>query len=271
MDLLRREHAPIATASWQVIDEQARDVLRTSLHARSIVGVSGPHGFAHAAVNLGRLEPASVEAAPGLYFGIRKVLPLVEVRVPFVLDLWQLDDVVRGARDPDLTPLLEAADKLARFEERAIYYGFAPGNILGMAQASAHARTELPVDASAWPSAIAHASLKLGAAGIAPPYSLIVGSQIFEAIARDTGQYPLRKQLEALVGSPLLLAPHVDCALLVRADARDDFELVLGQDISIGFEEQHGKHARLFLTESFTFRVVEPAAVVSFELASESR
>jgi uncharacterized linocin/CFP29 family protein len=140
-----------------------------------------------------------------------------------------------------------------------------------MSQVTAHARAELPTDASDWPSAVAHASLQLGAAGVAPPYTLVVGSRIYEAIARDTGQYPLRKQLEALVGTPLVVAPHVDCAFLVRADARNDFELVLGQDISIGFEEQHGKHARLFLTESFTFRVIEPAGVVAFELTAQSR
>ena len=58
MDLLRRDIAPIASASWQMIDDQARDVLRMSLSARSVVGVDGPHGFEHAALNLGRLEPA---------------------------------------------------------------------------------------------------------------------------------------------------------------------------------------------------------------------
>ncbi len=268
MDFLRRENAPIASAAWEAIDDQARDVLRTSLSARSLVGVDGPHGFEHAALNLGRLDPASVEAAPGLYYGVRKVLPLVEVRVPFSLDLWQLDDVVRGARDPDLDPLVEAAHKLARFEERAIYYGFSPAGIEGIAQASTHARVELAKDSTAWPSAIAHASVRLGTSGFAPPHALVVGSKVFEEIAGDAGQYPLRKELEALVGSPLVVAPHVDCAFLVRADARADFELVLGHDIAIGFEAQHGTSARLYLTESFTFRVVDPAAVVVFESAA---
>lgn len=269
MDLLRREHAPIASASWQLIDAQARDVLCENLSARRVVGVSGPYGIEHAAINLGRLAPTSLEATTGVFYGIRRVLPLVETRVPFSLDLWELDNVVRGARDPDLAPLLEAAAKLAQFEERAIYYGFEPAGIVGMTGASAHERIQLASDASTWPAVIAQASVKLHSAGIAPPYSLIVGPRLFQAIARDTGQYPLRKQIEALVGGPLVLAQHVDAAFLVRADATAEFELVLGQDIAIGFEEQHGKQARLYLSESFTFRVLEPAAVVCFDLQAK--
>jgi uncharacterized linocin/CFP29 family protein len=169
IDLLRRNHAPIAAVSWEAIDEQAREVLTANLSARKLVDVSGPHGWEHAAVNVGRLDPARKDAGGGVLYGIRKVLPLVEVRVPFVLDLWELDDVVRGARDPNLDPLIEAAAKLAAFEERAIYHGFAPASIEGMATASTHPRPPLGPDPSSWPEAIAHAMVLLKTAGESPP------------------------------------------------------------------------------------------------------
>ena len=50
--------------------------------------------------------------------------------------------------------------------------------------------------------------------------------------------------------------------------SKGDFELTLGQDVSVGFEQQEGQKVRLFMTESFTFRVIEPQAVVAFR-ASE--
>ncbi len=269
-DLLRRHHAPIAPESWALIDEQAREVLVGNLSGRKIVDVSGPHGWQHAAVNLGRLERLEsdrVDAGSGVAYGIRKLLPLVEVRVPFLLDLWELDNVVRGARDPDLDPLIEAAGKLAAFEERAIYQGFEPAGIVGMAMASQHEHVPLRADAAGWPNSIAHAIVALKSAGEAGPYSFVAGRTVFQRLERDAGQYPLRRQIEQLIDGPIVLAPAIEGAYLLPADAEGDFELTVGQDVSVGFEQQEGQHVRLFLTESFTFRVLEPQAVVAFAAA----
>ena len=263
-DLLRRHQAPIPQAAWDAIDEQAREVLRGNLSARKVVDVSGPFGWELAAVNMGRLDPGRVDAGNGVMYGIRKVRPLVEVRVPFVLDLWELDDVVRGARNPDLDPLIEAAGKLAAFEERAVYHGFEPGGIMGMAKASPHEVIALRPDRSDWPKSIAHALVALKTAGELPPYTLVAGRTVFQALEREAGQYPLRRQIEQLIDGTIVLAPTIEGAFLLPCDTEGDFELVLGQDISIGFEQQEGQRVRLYLTESFTFRVIEPQAVVAF-------
>ena len=207
-----------------------------------------------------------MDAGEGVFYGIRKVLPLVEVRVPFVLDLWELDDVVRGARDPDLDPLIEAARKLAAFEERAIYYGFEPGGIIGMADASQHETLALRADPATWPETIAHAIVALKTAGEPPPYTFVAGRAVFQALERDAGQYPLRKQIESLIDGSIVLAPNIDGAFLLPVDSEGDFELTLGQDVSVGFEEQDGQSVRLYLTESFTFRVLEPQSVVAFSM-----
>jgi uncharacterized linocin/CFP29 family protein len=267
-DLLRRQHAPFAAASWAAIDEQAREVLAGNLSGRRIVDVSGPFGWQHAAVNLGRLQPGRVDAGDGVSYGIRKVLPLVEVRVPFELDLWELDDVVRGARDPDLDPLIDAARKLAAFEERAIYYGFEPGGIVGMADASQHEAVAFRADPTTWPEAIAQAIVALKSAGELAPYTFVAGRSVFQGLERDAGSYPLRKQIESLIDGPIVLAPNIDGAFLVPTESEGDFELTLGQDISVGFDQQHGQRVQLYMTESFTFRVLEPQAVVAVALGA---
>lgn len=267
-DLLRRHHAPIAAASWEAIDAQAREVLTANLSARKLVDVSGPHGWEHAAINLGRLDPARKDAGGGVIYGIRKVLPLVEVRVPFSLDLWELDDVVRGARDPNLDALSEAALKLAAFEERAIYHGFAAAGIVGLAQASTHPKPVLAGAPASWPESIANAMVALKSAGEPPPYTLVAGGKIFQTLDRDAGQYPVRRQIEQLIRGPIVLAPQIEGAFLLPSDSEGDFELVLGQDISVGFEQQDGQSVRMYVTESFTFRVLEPQAVVAFDLGA---
>ncbi len=265
MDLLRRKHAPLAEEAWKLIDEQAREVLAANLSGRKIVDVVGPAGWGLSAVNLGRLEPGAADAGDGVRYGIRKVLPLVEVRVPFRLDLWELDNIGRGARDPDLVPLVAAVRTIAAFEEKAIYYGFPPAGIVGMADASAHAPIVLR-DPRAYAEHVARGIVQLKKAGEGAGYALVVGPALFEALEGDSGGYPPRKQIEALLHGPILLSPFVDGGFLFPADSKDDFELAIGQDFSIGFEQHEGAKVRLFLTESFTFRVLEPLAVVPFRV-----
>jgi uncharacterized linocin/CFP29 family protein len=43
---------------------------------------------------------------------------------------------------------------------------------------------------------------------------------------------------------------------------------VLGQDISIGYSHHDSREIHLFMTESFTFRVIAPEALVGFRIAS---
>jgi uncharacterized linocin/CFP29 family protein len=72
----------------------------------------------------------------GLCWGHRKVLPLVEVQLPFKLSRMELDSIDRGVKDPDLDLLEKAAFKAASFEESCIYFGFDGGGIKGMREAS---------------------------------------------------------------------------------------------------------------------------------------
>ncbi|WP_438036581.1 encapsulin [Sorangium sp. So ce204] len=50
--------------------------------------------------------------------------------------------------------------------------------------------------------------------------------------------------------------------MLVRA-AGSDFELTVGEALSIGYDRHAKEIIELFLTESFTSRVLEPAAAVA--------
>ena len=65
MDLLKRELAPIVSQAWAEIDRRAQQVLKLNLAARKLVDLDGPHGWAHAAINLGRVvDLSSAPATP---------------------------------------------------------------------------------------------------------------------------------------------------------------------------------------------------------------
>ncbi|WP_437855915.1 encapsulin [Sorangium sp. So ce363] len=57
-------------------------------------------------------------------------------------------------------------------------------------------------------------------------------------------------------------APALEGGVLLSTRG-SDFELTVGEDLSIGYDRHDKDIIELFLTESFTFRVLEPAAAVA--------
>ena len=264
-DMLRCAMAPIADEAWQEIERQSARMLRGNLSARKLVDFSGPFGWSFAAVNLGRLEVANVPEG-GLAWGRRKVLPLLELRVPFSLGIWELDDVVRGAKNPDLEALKTAARKAADFEETAIYRGFAQGGIQGILQMASHPPVPLGPDRGRIVEAVEQAVLAIQEGEVGGPYALVLGTAPYTwVMAGEPGAYPLRLRLEALVTGGIHWSPALEGGLVLSRRG-GDFELTVGQDLAIGYKGHTHREVELFFAESFTFRVLEPGAAVGLQL-----
>ena len=259
MDYLKQEMAPITADAWKEINQQAKKSLAGHLTARRFVDLDGPKGLKFAGIPIGRMEP--LQGSDGIECGVHRIQPLVEVRVPFTLDLKELENISRGAQDPDLSPLEEAAAKVAGFEEKALYYGFEGGCIRGLRESSAFDPLSYPNSAEELPEAVFQGIGKMRKASVEGPYSLVLNPRRFGELIQVVRGYPLRKQLLNLLGGELYVAPLVEEAFLV-SERGGDFVLTLGQDLAIGFEQLVGEQVRLFFTESFTFRVLQPAAVV---------
>ncbi|MFW6326828.1 MAG: family 1 encapsulin nanocompartment shell protein [Bacteroidota bacterium] len=260
MDILRKSMAPICDKAWEEINDNAKEVLTSVLSARKFVDVDGPKGWDYPALSLGR-----VDVPPGqngdVQYGIHQVLPLVEARIPFELNIWELDNVARGALDIDLDNMEEAARKLARFEENAIYNGFEAGNIKGLKNCSDHEALILTDDDDAIIGVISEGIAKLKSASVEGPFTLILNTDLWQRFNSSGKGYPLRKRVESLLGGSIIMAPYIDDAYLV-SERGGDFEMIIGQDISIGYESHNQKTVQLYFTESFTFQCVDPAAVV---------
>jgi uncharacterized linocin/CFP29 family protein len=264
MDLLKRKLAPISESAWQQIDDEAKRVLKLNLAGRKLVDFSGPHGWGLAGVNTGRLT--HIQDAPVQQVGhaIRDVRPLVELRAQIVLDTMELDYAARGAKDLDLEPLVTAAEHIARAEDNAIFHGFKPGGITGIVEASPHAPIEVQHSVE-WPRAISAAKEVLRRAGIDGPYALALGRLAYDEItSEDEGGYPLRLRIEEAISDVTLVwAPVLDSGGVLISTRGGDYELTVGQDLSIGYTAHDRTQVELYLTESFTFRVLENKAAVS--------
>jgi uncharacterized linocin/CFP29 family protein len=262
MDLLRRRLAPISDAAWEEIEEEAKKIFNVNLSGRRLVDVSGPLGITTAAVNLGRLEVPD-EQSDDLRYGIREVLPLMEVRAPFELDVWELDNVDRGSLDADLDDLGRAAKEIAKFEERAIFDGFAEGSITGLVESSNFDPIDVEPEPGSLLDAVTKAAMRLRYADVEGPYALALGAALQQWL--DSGHehgYPLRKRLLQVIEGPIIPAPFLHGGVLMSRRG-GDAELTLGQDVSIGYECHDSRKVRLYFAESFTFRVLTPEAVVA--------
>jgi uncharacterized linocin/CFP29 family protein len=263
VDLLKRNLAPILPDAWKLIDAEAARVLRLYLAGRKIVDFKGPFGWKYAAVNTGRLNILAHEPAPDVGMGVREVQPLVEVRVPIRLSIMELDLVARGAEGPDLEPVVKAAEKVAFVEDNAIFHGLAGGGIKGIFEASPHAAFPMPANILDFPESILAGKETLRRAGVSGPYVLVLGATLHDQVLAATEEgHPLAKRIEQqLVDKPIVRAEAIRGGALLSLRG-GDYEIYVGQDLSIGYAYHTKDEVELYLTESFTFRVIESAAAV---------
>lgn len=263
MDLLKRELAPITSEAWRLIDDEARRVLKLHLAGRRLVDFSGPHGWQLGAVNSGRLKHIENSGPNGVAHAIRDVRPLIELRSPMRLKVLELDYAARGADDLDLDSVIATAEQVARAEDTAIFRGFKEGGITGIIEASPHQPLELKA-ASDWLRAVSRAKEALRLSGVDGPYALAAGPTAYaELTSEGDDGYPLLKRLEQSIGQgSLIWAPALEEGAVFVSTRGGDYELTVGQDLSVGYASHDRDEVELYITESFTFRVLENKAAV---------
>ena len=260
MNDLRRELAPISSEAWKMIDETASRVLKTQLAARKLVDFRGPFGWRKASVKVGRVDGIP-PPCDGVDAALRRVQPLVEVRVVFQLSRVELEDVARGAESPNLEPLIEAATRIAHAEDTAIFDGYGAAAIRGIAESSPHRALSVSDDYDAYPTVVAEAINRLRTAGVGGPYAIALGPRSYAGLMRTTAGFPLFEVIRRLVDGPIIWAPSL-AAGVVMSIRGEDYELTVGQDLSIGYFDHSAAQIRLYFVESFTFRVITPEAAV---------
>ena len=84
------------------------------------------------------------------------------------------------------------------------------------------------------------------------------------------GGYPVLEHLRLILGGPVIWAPAVDGAVVISLRG-GDFELVCGEDVSIGYRRHDADAVSLYLEESITFRNHGPEAAVALRYDSPAK
>jgi uncharacterized linocin/CFP29 family protein len=113
---------------------------------------------------------------------------------------------------------------------------------------------------------LAEAVSELRLAGVNGPYHLVLGAVAYTSLneGSDDG-YPIFKHVRHLFDGDIVWAPAIEGGFVLTTRG-GDFELTIGQDISIGYLGHSGSAVELYLQESFTFRLLTTEAAVALSL-----
>jgi len=109
---------------------------------------------------------------------------------------------------------------------------------------------------------VAQAVSQLRLAGVNGPYALLLSAEAYTAVGgvSDNG-YPVLEHIQGLVDGEIVWAPAIKGGLVLTTRG-GDFELHIGQDISIGYLSHSESTIRLYLQETFTFLLLTAEAAV---------
>ena len=188
---------------------------------------------------------------------------MVELRVPFTLDRQAIDDVERGSNDSDWQAAKDAARKMAFAEDGAIFEGYSAAGIVGIREGTSNPKMTLPGDVRKYPDTIAQGLSQLRLVGVNGPYAVLLGADAYTELAETSDQgYPVLDHVKRLVEDKIYWAPAIQGAFVVTTRG-GDFDLHIGQDVSIGYLNHTDATVGLYLQETFTFLLLTDEAAVA--------
>ncbi len=270
MNNLHRELAPISDVAWAQIEEEVSRTFKRHIAGRRVVDMHGPAGTALSAVGTGHLIEIATPG-DGILSRQREVKALVELRVPFELERQAIDDIERSANDSDWEPAKIAARRLAYAEDGAIFEGYSAAGIVGVRQGASNPAIKLPSDVRAYPDAVAQGLSRLRLQGVNGPYAVLLNADVYTALAETSDQgYPVMEHVKRLVDDKIIWAPAIQGAFVVTTRG-GDFDLQIGQDVSIGYLNHTDAAVSLYLQETFTFLMLTAEAAIALAPPAKSK
>lgn len=263
MNNLHRELAPISDAAWADLADEVKQTFRRHIAGRRFVEMPEPRGYEFSSLTTGRVSEVTTQV-DGVRGRSRVALPVVELRAPFSVSRDEIDAVARGSVDADWDPAKDAAMRLAKAEDNAVLNGSGDGvGLSGIISASPHKPIQLQSDIKDLTSAVAEAITTLRLDGVGGPYNLLLSAELYTQLAESADEgNPISAHIQRILNEGRVIwAPAIDGAIVV-SQRGGDYELHMGQDVSIGYDSHDGEKVNLYLEESFTFRVASSEAAV---------
>ena len=228
---------------------------RASSAGRRLISIEGPFGFGLKAIPLSDCEIAEgITASP--------VIPVNLVTTSFFLNK---RDLAAGGKDPilDLDPVAGAAMACARKEDGIIFSGIqdTPG-LLGAEGSGSLALTKWDKIGTA-ADQIIQAVTVLDDAGFHGPYCLGLAPAQYNLLLRryPQGDGTELDHIRTILGGDVIKAPVLQKGGVLLASGRQYRSVVIGQDMSIGFNGPAGDAFEFSISESLALLIRAPEAI----------
>ena len=265
MKFLNRETSPIAVAVWSQIDNVFTPLLSQRLKLRTLVGFT-PVPFETDAIATGNLNILS--SSEHLTLSVREPIRMIEVRYDFDMPKSVVEDFKRDKSDFDNTVFKHVANRFSAVENSLILEGVKEAQIEGILKniprKPIHAKsTKGLIDA------VASMIAAFGAEFVEGPYKLVLSTAtLIKMVGESEGGVSIKSRLEILLGANFFVVCENigDDKILALSQRGGDFALYNGLDVSIGYAEEKTDSYALFMSESCTFRIINPEAALLITL-----
>jgi uncharacterized linocin/CFP29 family protein len=227
------------------------------LAGRRLLGIGGPYGLGLKAVPM-----ADVKGRKG--YLTSDLLPVLLIQVPFCLGKRDLAAWERDGVALDLCAVATAACACATAEDTLVFQGGDPG-VPGLMTVKGSASVKLsPWEATgAAAEEIITAVTALDDGGFHGPYTLGLAPARYNLLFRryPQGEGTELDHLEGIVTGGIFKVPVLKNGGVLLANGRQYAEIVLGQDMTVGFTGPAGENLEFSVSESLVPLVHTPGAI----------
>ena len=254
-DYLGRKEAPISAEVWKLLDATMIEAAKSQLSGRRLISIEGPFGFGLKVIPLSDCEIAEgITTSP--------VIPVNLLTSSFFLNK---RDLAASGKDPvlDLDPVASAAMACAAKEDGIIFTGIqeTPGLLGAEGSSSLALRKWDKVGTAA--DQIINAVTLLDDAGFHGPYCMGLAPAQYNLLLRryPQGDGTELDHVRTILGGDVVKASVLKKGGVLLASGRQYCSLVIGQDMSIGFNGPAGDAFEFSISESLALLIRAPEAI----------
>lgn len=265
MDFLGRQKFDKDTTLWPIIDEIVVRVAQTFLNARKIIEIDGPYGLSLQHFGSDEIMLSEPTDKAILNMSYVKSTPLVLLYSPFVLTSRELDVFVSQGIRPTFKSLVEAVRTIAQKEDNLIFNGSSDIGLTGI-----FTNPDSPsIKLKNWDTignafnSIIEAVEKLDNAGFHGPYGLVLNPSLYNKIFRKYPDSELTEinHIQTLVTGGIIKGTNLKTDGALVQVGKEFLSIVIGQDLSAGFETILDRSYKFSLSESIALKITDPEAI----------
>lgn len=264
-DFLNREDAPFSDSTWKLIDNTISEIAKNQLSARKLIYAEGPYGIG--------LQTLSGKEHSNNNNSIQLSVPdtrnLTVISGTFIISARSIAAFEQSGIRMDVDTLVKSVLDTAAQEDEILFYG---NNSLGLT-GLLNSKGTLKYKLKAWEQVgeaiedIIASVNKLDESGFHGPFSLALAPSLYNKLFRRYPQAELLEidHLKSLVTDGIVKAPAIKKGGVLLASNKEYVSIVLGQDLSAGFEGPSGRDYVFTLSESIVLRMDVPQSVCVLE------